>query len=493
MIVGLNLIPFKVLQKSFKTMIKLPKIKQFFPSSLQFQLTLEIVILSVIGLGSVAIWAGWQMEQNLISAHKQTLEYIAMRFPEQLEFYAEFESLETGLEKTIKRVSATNLAIWVKNPQGKILGKSVFFEESLTEFQTVESLNQVPEKPQVIRFRGRDIVLCGSPLVVNGNQLGKLYLSQDITDDKHKLNLSLWRLSLISISTIIILIIAICYRIKQGLLPLKQMSQVASAISADDLNGAKLKLQQAPQEILGLAQSFNEMLFRLSASWEQQRQFMGNVSHELRTPLTVIMGYLQSILRRSDDLSSYQIQALETATAETERTIRMLQDLLDLARADSGHLHFRIAPIMLNTLVTEVVAMSQKVTERKINLLLTDEDVITCADQDRLQQVLINLVDNALKYSLPEQPVDVILEKTSDSALIHVRDYGIGINLSHQKRIFERFYRVDEGMTRSRDGTGLGLAIAKSLIEGMEGHLIVRSKPQEGSIFTIILPLRRIC
>ena len=474
--------------KRLQTIIKKIKIPS---SSLQFQLTLELVILSIIGLGSVAFWAGWQMEQNLVAAHKQTLEYIAMRFPEQLEFYSETESLETGIEKAIARVKTSNLMVWVKNNQGQLLGESSSLNSSLSEFQAVEATGQLPKKPQVVRFNGRDIVLCGTPLVINGNAVGKLYLSQDITADQQKLNFSLWRLFLISVVTVTVLVIAISYRIGKGLHPLKKMSKVASTIKADDLSGAKLTLHQAPEEIIGLAQAFNEMLFRLSASWEQQRQFVGNVSHELRTPLTIILGYLQSLLRRGNNLNSHQIQALETATAETERTIRMLEDLLDLARADSGNLHFRCYPLMLNTLVTEVAQMSQKVTERQINLIITDEDVVTYADQDRLQQVLINLVDNALKYSSPPQPVDIILEKTFDYALIHIRDYGIGISLAHQKRIFERFYRADDGMTRSRDGTGLGLAIAKGMVEAMEGIIKVRSKPDEGSIFTISLPLWR--
>jgi len=470
------------LQKIIKK-IKIPS------SSLQFQLTLELVILSVIGLGSVAFWAGWQMEQNLVAAHKQTLEYIAMRFPEQLEVYSEAESLETVIEKAISRVETSNLMVWVKNPQGQLLGQSSSLNNSLVEFQAVENTQQIPTKPQVVRFNGRDIVLCGTPLIVNGDMVGKLYLSQDITLDQQKLNFSLWRLFFISIVTVTVLVIAISNTISTGLKPLKKMSRVASTIKADDLSGAKLTLNQAPQEIIGLAQAFNEMLFRLSASWEQQRQFVGNVSHELRTPLTIVLGYLQSLLRRSDNLSTHQIQALETATAETERTIRMLEDLLDLARADSGNLHFRCQPLMLNTLVTEVAQMSQKVTDRTINLIITDEDVITCADQDRLQQVLINLVDNALKYSSPPQPIDIILEKCFPNALIHIRDYGIGISLAHQQRIFERFYRADDGMTRSRNGTGLGLALAKGMIEGMEGTIKVRSKPQEGSVFTISLPL----
>lgn len=463
--------------------------KQISTSSLQFRLTLELVILSVLGLGSVAVWAGWQMEQNLVAAHKQTLEYIAMRFPEQLELYSQVSSVETGLEQTINKVSTPGLVVWVKKSDGQVLAQSANSHRSLAEIGAVKSLNEVPKKPQIIRFGGRDIVLCGTPLIFKGKTFGKLYLSQDITADLQKLNAGLWRLLGISILIIVILIVVIQKRIGKAMYPLKKMSQVATAVSADDLQAAKLQLHQAPDEILGLAQAFNEMLFRLSGAWEQQRQFVGNVSHELRTPLTVVVGYLESLLRRSTNLSAYQQQALETATAETERTIRMLQDLLDLARADSGHLHFRCAPIMLNTLVVEVAAMSQKVSDRQITVLATDEDVVTCADQDRLQQVLINLVDNAIKYSAPTQPVDIILEKNTHSAIIYVRDRGMGIPLTHQHRIFERFYRVDESRNRSQEGTGLGLAIAKSLIDGMDGRITLRSKPGEGSIFTITLPL----
>lgn len=466
----------------------LPRLN-FSTSSLQFRLTFEVVTLSILGLGSVSIWAGWQMEQSLVAAHKQTLEYIAMRFPEQLEFYTQTASLEMGLEQTINRVSTPELLVWVKNDDGQVLARSSNINSDLSDMQEVSSIREISKKPQVIRFGDRDIVLCGTPLIVNNQVVGRLYLSQDITGDQQKLQAGLWKLLIISLVTISILIIAISQRIRHGMHPLEEMSQVASAVSADDLSAAKLQLNQAPDEILGLAKAFNQMLFRLSESWDQQRQFVGNVSHELRTPLTVVVGYLQSLMRRSTNLSAYQQQALETATAETERTIRMLQDLLDLARADSGHLHFRSHPIILNTLVAEVTAMSQKVSDRKINLLTTDQDVVVCADQDRLQQVLINLVDNAIKYSGLEQSVDLVLEKTQECGIIHIRDYGIGIPLAHQKRIFERFYRVDECMTRSRDGTGLGLAIAKSLIEGMEGKITLRSQPQNGSIFTITLPL----
>ena len=463
--------------------------KRISTSSLQFRLTLELMVLSILGLSSVAFWAGWQRSHNLVVAHKKTLEYIGLRFPEQVELYSEMGSLETGLTRSVHQASTGGIMVWVKRNDGILLVNSPAMDMQSSKITKMVSLTEVPAEPTFIHLNDRYLVICSTTLIIKNQLVGTVYFSQDITDEQQELNDGIRSLIVVSILIILVLIIAIANRIRHALLPLEQMSQVASTLSADNLKAAKLELQQAPDEILGLAQTFNEMLFRLSASWEQQRQFVGNVSHELRTPLTVVAGYLQSLLRRSNNLSNHQQQALEIAVGETDRTIRMLEDLLDLARADSGNLHFRLNPVILNTLVAEVVAMSQQVSDRQITLESPDGDIVALADQDRLQQVLINLLDNAIKYSAPEQPVDLILEKTEQQVTIHVRDRGIGISLLHQNRIFERFYRVDESMNRSRDGTGLGLAIAKSLIEGMNGRITLRSKPGEGSIFTLTLPI----
>ena len=135
-------------------------------SSLQFRLTLELVVLSTVGLSTIAVWAGWQMEQNLVAAHKQTLEYIAMRFPEQLEFYSESEGSKTGLEQTINRVSTTGLGAWVKDTDGKLIAYSPNLDSTSAEIRNVTDLAEVPEKPTIVRFDNRDIVLCGTPLTL---------------------------------------------------------------------------------------------------------------------------------------------------------------------------------------------------------------------------------------------------------------------------------------------------------------------------------------
>lgn len=464
------------------------KQRHFDTSSLQFRLTVEIAALSVVSLGSVAIWAGWEMQQVLIETHTQTVEYIANRFPRDVELYSEMLPLEAGLQKTIDNVSVPGLVIWVKSPDGKkVLAQSTDVKSSFTATNELMSIAEVPLKPQVYPVDDRYLILVASPIALQGKLRGKVYMAKDVTDEQHHLIAMLQGLAMVCILATPLTIAAIALRIRRSLQPLQDMSQMAGAISAEDLSKAKLQLIDAPSEVKELAQTFNMMLSRLSDAWEQQRQFVSNVSHELRTPLTVVLGYLQSLLRRSTNLNDYQQEALETAASEAERTVRLLQDLLDLARADSGSMHYHLEPVMLNDLVAEVAGMAEKFSSRSIQVE-AKENIEAIADRDRLKQVLINLINNALKYSDSDQSIELTVDRIDQQAIIQLCDRGVGIPLHDQSRIFERFYRVDEARSRSTGGHGLGLAIVKTLVEGMGGSITVRSKPGEGSVFAIVLP-----
>lgn len=473
-------------------------------SSLQVRLTLELATIAVLSLGSVALWSAWQMQQTLAAAHKQTLSYIAQRFPEQLELYDERGLLKTGLATTIDKVAMSGLVAWVTDERGRPIAQPA---ERTQVIAWVQALPVVPEEPAIVQvasdpqvFGQRYWVVCGRPLIVRDKSIGRVYFAQDVTHDWQKLNGSLQALLWVNGLAMVVAMAAIARRIRRGLAPLAEMSRVASAVSADDLAAAKLHVAEAPDEVRGLVQAFNEMLVRLANAWEQQRQFVGNVSHELRTPLTVVLGYLQSLLRRGSTLSEYQKSALVAAEAEADRTVRMLQDLLDLARLDNRQLHLRQEPIVLNTLVPEVVDLQRRLVDRPIQVTIAapeagngDEEhiLVVLADRDHLARALTNLLDNAAKYSAPDTPIAVTLVHQGDQAAIRVRDWGPGIPLASQARVFERFYRSDDEMTRSRDGTGLGLAIAKGAIEGMNGRIDLDSSPGEGSTFTITLPLWR--
>jgi heavy metal sensor kinase len=473
--------------------IKVNQIKKYWqkidPGSLRVRLTIGIAAFSTLGLGSLAIWTSFKMQQILINSHKYNIERIADRIPRDVQIYSEMMPPEQGLQKSVDSLMNTDIFIWIKSPDNKIIAKSQNWDQlSNASASELMSLTEMSVKPQVTKVKQRYFVLCGGSLPVKGNILGKLFVVQDVTREQKMYLAMVQSLGIASSLVILVISVAIAFYIQRSLAPLRQLSQMTSVISAADLPEAQLSIDRAPSEVKELAQTFNMLLSRLSQSWEQERQFVSNVSHELRTPLTIVHGYLQSVLRRQNNLTPTQIEALETAAVEAEHTIRLLQDLLDLARADSGYLHFSLGPCVLNDLVVEIVGMAQKYSDRQIIIEATNHTIEVKADYNRLKQVFLNLIDNAVKYSDADSQVIVKLNQQGEAAIIQVCDQGDGIPLKHQSRIFERFYRVDETRTRSTGGSGLGLSIVKTLVESMGGSVNVRSRLGEGSIFTVSLP-----
>ncbi|MBH8575535.1 two-component sensor histidine kinase [Nostocaceae cyanobacterium CENA369] len=460
------------------------------PFSLQLRLTIGIAIFSALVLGSLATWISWKMQQILIDSHKQNIEQIAKRLPQDVKIYSEMMQSETGLQKAIDNLTNTNILLWLKSPKNKILAKSATLD-SLSDSMVAElmSLTQMPIKPQVYQVNHSYFILCGSSVEVQGKLLGDLFVVKDITHEQTMFVLMVQSLGITSILAIIALTVAIAFYIKHSLKPLRQLNQMTAVISVEDLGQAQLYLDNAPSEVKELAQTLTMLLSRLARSWEQEREFVSNVSHELRTPLTIVHGYLQSVLRRQNNLTQTQQEALETAASEAERTIRLLQDLLDLARADSGYLHFQIKSYVLNDLIEEVVVMAEKYSDRVITIESKTYPIEVKVDYSRFKQVLLNLIDNTVKYSEAGTPIIFKLNQLQDKAIIQICDKGFGIPLQHQARIFERFYRVDESRSHITGGCGLGLSIVKTLVEGMGGSVNVQSKLGEGSMFTISLPI----
>lgn len=456
------------------------------PFSLRVRLTIGIAAVSAIGVGGIALWTTWQMQQILINSHKDNIEQVADRLPSDVALYSEMLPIETGLHRAIANLTTNKTVIWVKRPDGTINDKSAVSLDSVGI--TLISQMQSPLSTQVYEIGDRYFVVSGKLLQVKGQKLGLLFVAQDISYEQAMFFALVRSLAIVSLIAFVIITVAIAWYIQNSLQPLRQISQLAGTISADDLSQARLRLKSAPTEVQELARTCNMMLDRLSQSWEQQRQFVGNVSHELRTPLTIVHGYLQSVLKRETNLTPPQREALITAASEAESTIRLLQDLLDLARADTGYLHMHLESLLLNDLVGEVAAMAKQYSNREITIATTANRIVVKADRHRLKQVLLNLIDNAVKYSDLHSAIAIKLDTSEERAIIHVCDRGLGIPLQHQQRIFERFYRVDEARNRTTGGCGLGLSIVKTLVDGMGGNVTVRSKLGEGSTFTVTLP-----
>ncbi len=244
-----------------------------------------------------------------------------------------------------------------ENPSRRRFLLSLFPLKMGTRETTLVSLTDIPPQPDLQLINNRYWLLCATDLVVKGVNLGEFYIAQDITKDQTMFLRLMRSLSLVSLIATICMTVVIAWYVKTSLEPLKRMSQMTKDLSAEKLGEVQIQLENAPSEVKELAQTLQSTLTRLSATWEEQRQLVSNVSHELRTPLTVVSGYLQSTLRRSNNLTDIQREALETASSEASRTIQLLQDLLDLARAESGRMYFHLETIVLNDLLAEIGGM----------------------------------------------------------------------------------------------------------------------------------------
>jgi len=458
------------------------------PFSLQFRLTVGATVVSILGIGSVGMWTTWKTQQILVGSYKQSIEAISDRFPQDIELYSDMLPMPEAVRRAVDVRTLPNLMIVVTDDAGQVIAQSreVWQREDVST--VIATLPAVPE-PEIYEVSDRYIVLCKVPLVIDSNNLGTLYVAQDITTAYTMFWAVIRNLAIGSVLAMVAIAIGIALYVRRSLQPLRQMSQLTTTLSAEDLNQAQTQLQHAPTEVRELVQTCKQMLTKLSESLEQQRRFVSDVSHELRTPLTVVSGYIQSTLRRRANLTEPQQEALGIAALETDRTIRLLQDLLDLARADTGHMHFNLETLSLTEFVAELLGMAAGFSDRDIQIEAPQEEILVSADRTHLNQVLLNLIDNALKYSEPDQPVVLKLEQLAGQAIIQVCDRGYGIPLQHQARIFDRFYRVDEARTRTTGGCGLGLSIVKTLVEGMGGSVTLRSKLDEGSVFVVTLPL----
>jgi heavy metal sensor kinase len=275
---------------------------------------------------------------------------------------------------------------------------------------------------------------------------------------------------------------------RKSLAPVVAMSDQAERISAHNLH-ERLQVRNAKDELGHLASVFNELLSRLDRSFEGMRSFMADASHELRTPLSIIRGETDVALSQDRDPGEYKA-ALAIIQDEAKRLSRLVDDMLELARADAGQRPLRMADFYLNDLVDECCRAAQVLAAQR-GLSLQAEpapDITFRGDEDILRRMVLNLLDNAIKYTPAGGLVTVNLRSENGSIKVSVSDTGIGIPADALPQVFERFYRIGKARSRADGGSGLGLAIAKWAAEAHKGSINVTSQPGHGSTFTVSLP-----
>jgi heavy metal sensor kinase len=276
---------------------------------------------------------------------------------------------------------------------------------------------------------------------------------------------------------------------RRALAPVDRITLDAREISASNLS-ARLAVPQAKDELQRLSQTLNQMLDRIEGTFTRMRQFTADASHELRTPLALIQTAAEFSLRR-DRSREELLEAMGKILREAKRTTQLVNNLLFLARADATKITFEPEVVNLTSLLLDLQDEALTLAQNRqiaISFALPDNPVEVNGDENSLCRLFLILIDNAVKYTLPGGSISVELRSEPDSAVIAVRDTGIGIGKDDLPLIFDRFWRADKVRSPEIGGTGLGLSIAKWIVQQHGGTLEVQSELARGSSFFVCLP-----
>ncbi|HOQ06911.1 MAG TPA: ATP-binding protein [Clostridiales bacterium] len=269
--------------------------------------------------------------------------------------------------------------------------------------------------------------------------------------------------------------------------PLKQLKYAAARISNGEFE--KRVNIKSRDEIGELARAFNQMASALENIEKMRRGFVANVSHELRTPMTSIRGFIEGILDGTIPPEKHD-HYLTIVRDETNRLNRLVTDLLDLAKMESGEMKLNITDFDINELIRKcVIKLETLILEKDLNVDadFEEEDLMVSGDPDAIERVVYNLMHNAIKFTPAGGKISIITKSMKDTAEITIRDTGIGIDESELGMIWDRFYKSDKSRSRDKTGTGLGLAIVRNIINEHGQRISVQSKLGEGTAFTFTL------
>jgi heavy metal sensor kinase len=268
---------------------------------------------------------------------------------------------------------------------------------------------------------------------------------------------------------------------------LKLFSSTIERITHKTLH-ERIDTESLVEEIKGIADSFNTMLSRIHSAFDIQKRLMADVSHKLKTPLSVIKAQCDVLLQKDRTKEEYT-NALNTINSVSVSMKKLIDDMLSLTRIDSGTLlSTDFTPISINSCLSNAIKLAEFLAEKKgikINAAFTDNVTIS-GDQNTLTEAFLNIIENAVRYTMTGGRVVISTFKDSSQVKIMIKDTGIGIEEDKLEKIFDRFYQIDA--SRSSESTGLGLSIAKAIIEAHGGEIRVTSEMNKGSCFSIILP-----
>lgn len=450
-------------------------------------LTLFLVIILLISFFALSIFYREftnKAQQDLISAGEKTNALMVR--------YYDNEISKTELTAWINAMSyISNIKIYILNPDTSILHQVSNEDDMSLNNQIKDDIKTVMEGQTVRRMNpfkvesGAEIVYVGMPLTYNDNISGVIMLFSPMTE----LN-SILRQSILTIGTVVIISVLICtlailrisIRISE---PIHTIGDYARRLGkGEDVPDVDVS---SNDEIGMLAQSFNEMKKEISVAEQMRREIVANVSHELRTPLTSIIGFIKGILDgviTNEDEKKY----LSIAYEEANRLKELTKDIVDVAKLESGSTKLLREEFELNDLANDVyIELEELVKEKNLDFILDEKDknIVINADKARIRQVLINVINNSIKFT-NKGYIKLSIEKIESKAKIVIEDTGIGIQQDKISYLFNKFYTANE-YGNATSGAGLGLNIVKNIVDMHNGTINIESTVNKGTTVTIVI------
>ena len=479
--------------------------------SLRFKLTLWYVLILGILLTSFSGFLYFTLSKSLHrdvdNKLRSLAELIASESSSPLSKFS-FGTIDQALE-TSMNLKPIGKFIQVLDESGNIGRKS----DNLKNVQLPISLNALKNASKgLITFETNRTIgntplrIMTFPVVENSHVTKIVQIASSLEGVEDALN-KLFLILIISVpSTLILASLGGQFLAHKALKPVDNITQTARMITSQNLN-QRIHPPKVKDEISRLIETFNEMISRLDQSFRQMKQFSSDASHELKTPLTILKGEVEVMLRKERTSQEYE-QTLRSNLEEINRMSQIVEDLLNLSKADTGEIRLNKEDVNLTEILNEVVVQMERLAKtKKLHLSATNhhQHIHIFGDALRLRELFINLIENGIKYTEEGGSIHIILQKEYPPPVtgqpdwverekgqfvkIIVSDTGIGIAKEDQERIFNRFFRVDKARSREQGGSGLGLSICKWIVEAHQGKIGVESELAKGSSFIVRLPL----
>ena len=455
--------------------------------------TYLIIIISVISILSFTLSSAYRV--HIFNKKEDSLNTVAKKVQDVADQYRNDELSKKELEAYLNSMGyTTDSSIYILKLNKETLEntKSLEEENEFMDGYLIDDLKEILEDNVIFRkehySKALDtfVVFLGVPLKSDLGIEGSILIFSpvnEITSNITRMNLIIWGISLIAMILSGFFIYINSLRISK---PIKEIDSAAKKIASGEETGDLKVVSQ--DEIGQLALTFNYMKDKLAETESMRREFIASVSHDLKTPLMSINGFIEGIIDGVIEPDEYK-ESFKIIKSETSRLMKLTNDILQLSKIQSGVLQLSKSYLPVRELLESIVNNAATITNDKdISIELNcDDDLKVYADRDRLQQILVNLISNSIKYSHDRVNINIIAANKENNVEFRVIDKGLGIEQDKLKLIFEKFYRVEKSRYAKTGGTGLGLSIVKNLIELHGGSIYVKSEIDKGTemIFTI--------